>query len=254
MLLVTYRPATSTKRWKKLSFLTHSKKKWFYNFFKYKTHHRKTLLGSTSISGIKRMRKTQLWKTVNTKLNIFMYVAFDFCYQNKPLKEFFFAKNIFNHVKLFPFTYGIYPGFKLYPTEKYLTKFSRQIICLNSIPLNSAISFVFNFKNLKMTFAKSSGSTAFRKKNIKKTKLVYVELASGCLIALSNYTLCVLAPTVNLKLNKNVLGKWGLSLTNTKKINVRGVAKNPVDHPNGGRTKAKQPELSPWGWVAKLNK
>jgi len=26
---------------------------------------------------------------------------------------------------------------------------------------------------------------------------------------------------------------------------VRGVAKNPVDHPNGGRTKAKQPELSP---------
>ena len=30
-------------------------------------------------------------------------------------------------------------------------------------------------------------------------------------------------------------------------IAVRGVAKNPVDHPNGGRTKAKQPELSPWG-------
>jgi len=26
---------------------------------------------------------------------------------------------------------------------------------------------------------------------------------------------------------------------------VRGVAMNPVDHPNGGRTKAKQPELSP---------
>jgi len=25
------------------------------------------------------------------------------------------------------------------------------------------------------------------------------------------------------------------------------VAKNPVDHPNGGRTKAKQPERSPWG-------
>jgi ribosomal protein L2 len=29
---------------------------------------------------------------------------------------------------------------------------------------------------------------------------------------------------------------------------------NPVDHPNGGRTKAKQTELSPWGWVAKRNK
>lgn len=32
-----------------------------------------------------------------------------------------------------------------------------------------------------------------------------------------------------------------------KKIIVRGVAKNPVDHPNGGRTKVKQPERSPWG-------
>ncbi len=29
---------------------------------------------------------------------------------------------------------------------------------------------------------------------------------------------------------------------------------NPVDHPNGGRTKAKQPEKTPWGWVAKNSK
>jgi ribosomal protein L2 len=26
---------------------------------------------------------------------------------------------------------------------------------------------------------------------------------------------------------------------------------NPVDHPHGGRTKTVQPEVSPWGWVAK---
>jgi ribosomal protein L2 len=35
---------------------------------------------------------------------------------------------------------------------------------------------------------------------------------------------------------------------------VRGVAMNPVDHPNGGRTKSCSPELSPWGWIAKKNK
>jgi ribosomal protein L2 len=29
---------------------------------------------------------------------------------------------------------------------------------------------------------------------------------------------------------------------------------NPVDHPNGGRTKSCSPELSPWGWIAKKNK
>ena len=45
--------------------------------------------------------------------------------------------------------------------------------------------------------------------------------------------------------NKFVEGGWGYTQKNKKKITVRGVAKNPVDHPNGGRTKAKQPELSP---------
>jgi ribosomal protein L2 len=29
---------------------------------------------------------------------------------------------------------------------------------------------------------------------------------------------------------------------------------NPVDHPNGGRTKTVQPERSPWNWVAKQKK
>jgi ribosomal protein L2 len=29
---------------------------------------------------------------------------------------------------------------------------------------------------------------------------------------------------------------------------------NPVDHPNGGRTKTVRPERSPWGWVAKIKK
>jgi ribosomal protein L2 len=28
---------------------------------------------------------------------------------------------------------------------------------------------------------------------------------------------------------------------------------NPVDHPNGGRTKSCKPEKSLWGWVAKKN-
>ena len=39
-----------------------------------------------------------------------------------------------------------------------------------------------------------------------------------------------------------------------KRISVRGVAKNPVDHQNGGRSKIKHPFLNPWGKVAKNNK
>lgn len=38
------------------------------------------------------------------------------------------------------------------------------------------------------------------------------------------------------------------------KPSVRGVARNPVDHPHGGRTKTNKPEKSIWGWIAKKNK
>ena len=39
-----------------------------------------------------------------------------------------------------------------------------------------------------------------------------------------------------------------------KSISVRGVAKNPVDHPNGGSSKNRCPNLTPWGKIAKLGK
>ena len=39
-----------------------------------------------------------------------------------------------------------------------------------------------------------------------------------------------------------------------KRISVRGVAMNPVDHPNGGRSNTKQPLKNPWGRIAKKGK
>jgi large subunit ribosomal protein L2 len=60
--------------------------------------------------------------------------------------------------------------------------------------------------------------------------------------------------------NSNVLpkgiwiGKAGINIKKGFRPIVRGVAKNPVDHPHGGRTKSNSPERTPWGWVAKFNK
>jgi ribosomal protein L2 len=51
-----------------------------------------------------------------------------------------------------------------------------------------------------------------------------------------------------------ILGKAGIRVLTGKKPKNRGVARNPVDHPHGGRTKTNQPEVSIWGWVAKRNK
>jgi large subunit ribosomal protein L2 len=50
-------------------------------------------------------------------------------------------------------------------------------------------------------------------------------------------------------------GSAKASIKKKKKIiSVRGVAMNPVDHPNGGRSNTKQPLKNPWGKIAKKGK
>lgn len=84
--------------------------------------------------------------------------------------------------------------------------------------------------------------------------MCYIELPSKKLKLLPLYVYCIFSNNKNFFYNKLVDGGWGYSQKTKKLVSVRGVAKNPVDHPQGGRTKAKQPELSPWGWIAKRNK
>lgn len=83
----------------------------------------------------------------------------------------------------------------------------------------------------------------------------YVMLApSGLEMRVSSYGLAVLGKNSNAKNYKKVIGSAGINFFNGVNPRVRGVAMNPVDHPNGGRTKTPKPEKSPWGWVAKIKK
>lgn len=151
-----------------------------------------------------------------------------------------------------------HPGLKSYCNKlgniNKINFFGSKLIPLLWIPINSVICNIYNLKNTNQTYAKSFGSQAFRQKIIKKSKLIVVKLPSKKLKFFSNLTYSCFGSLSGISKNKLVEGAWGYSLKKFKKINVRGVAKNPVDHPNGGRTKAKQPELSPWGWVSKHNK
>lgn len=79
----------------------------------------------------------------------------------------------------------------------------------------------------------------------KTVKLILVKLPSEKHYLFMAGTRCFIGKNTNFFTNKYIEGKWGNSLHNTKMLTVRGVAMNPVDHPNGGRTKAKQPEKSP---------
>ena len=132
--------------------------------------------------------------------------------------------------------------------------FVNQLIPIFFLPINTIITYVFNTKNNFAAYAKSSGCEAIKRKNFKKQKLIYEELASGALKLFPLQTFCLLSLSKNLDLQTTVDGGWGFFKKPKKTLHVRGVAMNPVDHPNGGRTKAKQPELSPWGWIAKFNK
>ena len=75
----------------------------------------------------------------------------------------------------------------------------------------------------------------------------------------SFFTQCVHTPSINfLKINSNIhnnrrLKYKGASFSFYKgfRPKVRGVAKNPTDHPHGGRTKSIRFPRTPWGFPTK---
>ena len=53
---------------------------------------------------------------------------------------------------------------------------------------------------------------------------------------------------------KQYFGKASSAMTPRARVIVRSCAKNPVDHPNGGRTRGKTLIKTPWGHVARASK
>lgn len=215
------------------------------------------MLGHKAVAGVRYKFKTKLINYFNKNISVAPLIGLSYGFNLYPIKEFLWCKTMFNQIFAFLPTELSYPGFKFFPLRHLeLTNMNigNQIIPLELVPINTLISFVFDKNNVSMTYARSSGSNAIKRKHIKKVKLAYITLPSNGLKLLPLYTNCVLSTTKNLLLHKIIEGGWGFYTKQKKKITVRGVAMNPVDHPNGGRTKAKQPELSPWGWIAKRNK
>ena len=80
-----------------------------------------------------------------------------------------------------------------------------------------------------------------------------ITIPSGKKQKLPINTMVTLGQNANILHKKEVFGNAGRVRFSGTRPTVRGVAMNPVDHPHGGRTKTSQPEVSPWGWVAKKN-
>jgi len=84
--------------------------------------------------------------------------------------------------------------------------------------------------------------------------LTKVCLPSKNIKIISGWSFVVLGRNSQIEYKYRILGKAGIGKKLGKKSKSRGVARNPVDHPHGGRTKTNQPEVSIWGWIAKRNK
>lgn len=256
MSLLSYHPVTPSKRQLCRVILKHPENLHRTLLTKFKNSRRSTLLGRKAFHGVRYFSKVLLHKFFIYKPNLFNFVVLNFGYSKLPQREFVYVKTLYSVTKLMINNPCFYPGFilKNFLTITNLKQLTAQIVPLVLVPLNVPISLVFNILNKKPTFAKSSGTYATKRKLDKKTKLFFIILPSKQQQLLPKHIYCTLAPSVNLLLHKRVEGKWGTYFTTRKNIAVRGVAQNPVDHPNGGRTKAKQPELSPWGWIAKITK
>lgn len=116
-------------------------------------------------------------------------------------------------------------------------------------------SIFFNlFFSNKCTYARSPGTFCQLKESNNSLNIGTVVLPSGTIKIISLFSLIKLGRCANIFNKKLVYGKAGYLSFRGKKPKNRGVARNPVDHPHGGRTKSNSPEVSPWGWVAKRNK
>lgn len=119
------------------------------------------------------------------------------------------GKSIYNQTYLLNSNDYVKPGFILYNIRQLLSgdiNLYGQYLPIYLLPINSIISSLFNYTNSYMTFALSSGSIAKKRKDLKKKKLIYVELPSGARILLPTRTYCLFASSQNLYCNRVVLG------------------------------------------------
>jgi len=83
-----------------------------------------------------------------------------------------------------------------------------------------------------------------------------IKLPSLQILSIANNGYIYMGRNANIFAKKIIKGGYFSNYITPKRIgySTRGISKNPVDHPNGGRTNVKSPFKTPWGKIAKNNK
>ena len=101
----------------------------------------------------------------------------------------------------------------------------------------------------KYTISMGTFSIILKKKN----KMFLIQLSSGLQKYFSGKFFIMLGRNAGIHKIKEYYGKASYNIFN-KTIKSRSVAMNPIDHPNGGRTRGKMCFKTPWGKIAKHHK
>jgi len=118
------------------------------------------------------------------------------------------------------------------------------IIHLYKLPRYSIISNLSVSDNSKSVYARSAGTYVFLDEILSEIGMSIVKLPSGTRRVVALDSLVMLGRNSNISQKYRVEGKASYGINRGKKQITRGVAMNPVDHPNGGRTKTNKPEKS----------
>lgn len=167
-----------------------------------------------------------------------------------------------NHV-LSPNKYGLEIGHTA-KTHHYGLIFLRELKLFEYMDINRTFlsycpsgTVVYYIKNILngVTLAVANGVFAIIYKHDRDLNLTKVKLPSGQFKYIDSKSDAYKGRNGNLYFKYVVWGSWGYKFFNKHhRPIVRGVAMNPIDHPNGGRSKVKKPFRNKYNKIAKKGK
>ena len=150
------------------------------------------------------------------------------------------------------FSYFFSPNFFVKRTSDCFSFFR-----LYQLRANTQILFLRNCLEKNVRYSRSFRSFSVLKFYNTYTGYCSLKLPSNQIIQMFMYSSCIILPRklnyffrYNAWLYKNAGSSINLGFRPT----VRGIAKNPVDHPHGGRTNSIKSPRTPWGFTTRLGK
>ena len=162
------------------------------------------------------------------------------------------------HHQLFSFTYFL--SLNNYTMKSIIfmqnnlltSKIKATFSILIKLPKNQPISLLELYPSAGIQFTRSAGSKASMVKLDTRTSSALVKLSSGVKKVFSIYSIGSTGSPAIKEKQKLAVHSAGFHTIRGRKPNSRGIAKNPVDHPHGGRTKSIKYPRTPWGKTTKF--